>query len=204
MKIKKVESILKSSKTIITFKSNDSCQWIGNGAAFYPVNNLPTLTKENIFAMLDIPENKQDKFYFEERELPEALCFEDTDFTERILDRSEYSINTQGRNLEPLKTSEGISFIDKRLLSPFEKEESGYEIYERTSTSGGIYFAIKSGFLLLGVVGSYDLISDNFIEKLEILLSLSRVAWGNKVERIQKLREQSGLSLEETDESEEV
>lgn len=204
MKIKKVESILKSSKTIITIKSNDSCQWIGNGAAFYPVNNLPTLTKENIFAMFDIPENKQDKFYFEERELPEALCFEDTDATERILDRSEYAINTQGRNLEPLKTSQGISFIDKRLLSPFEKEESGYEIYERTSTSGGVYFAIKSGFLLLGVVGSYDLISDNFIEKLEILLSLSRVAWGNKAMRIQKLREQSELSLEETDESEEV
>lgn len=190
MKIKKVESILKSSKTIITFKSNDNCQWIGNGAAFYPVNNLPTLTKENIFAMFDIPENKQDKFYFEERELPEALCFKDTDETERILDRSEYAINTQGRNLEPLKTSQGISFIDKRLLSPFEKEESGYEIYERTSTSGGVYFAIKSGFLLLGVVGSYDLISDNFIEKLEILLSLSRVAWDNKVKRIQKLREQ--------------
>lgn len=205
MKIKKVESILKARKTIITYKTTaDNCQWIGDGSAFYPIYNLPTLTKENIFAMFDIPESKQDKFYFAERELPEALSFKDTDSTESILERSNYAISTQGRNLEPLKSSQGIIFIDKRYLSPFEKMENGYELYERTNESGTPYFAVKSGFLLLGIVAPYDLVSDSFIENLENLMNLSRIAWRNKVERIRKANETEDLLFNESGEFEEV
>ena len=53
MKLKQIEAILKAEKTIIVSET-PSCQWLGNGAAFYPVYNLPKLTQDNIFTMFDI------------------------------------------------------------------------------------------------------------------------------------------------------
>ena len=52
MKLKQIEAILKSEKTIIVSETS-SCQWLGNGEVFYPVYNLPKLTKENIFTMFE-------------------------------------------------------------------------------------------------------------------------------------------------------
>lgn len=55
MKLKQIEAILKAEKTIIVSETS-ACQWLGNGSAFYPVYNLPKLTKDNIFTMFDITE----------------------------------------------------------------------------------------------------------------------------------------------------
>ena len=203
MKIKRVESILKARKTIITYHTADKCQWIGDGSAFYPIYNLPPLTEENIFAMFDIAESKRDKIFFAERELPDNLSFMGADTTEVMLERSEYAINLQGRNLEPLKTSQGVAFIDKRYLSPFENTDNGYELYERTAKSGGIYFAVKSGFLLLGIVAPYDLVSERFIMKLKELLVMSQIVWANKEEQVRIEEEQELGLFEESEEVEE-
>lgn len=86
MKLKQIEAILKAEKTIIVSETS-ACQWLGNGAAFYPVYNLPKLTKDNIFTMFDITEEKRDKFYFEERPLPPHINFEDGDDGEQLLER---------------------------------------------------------------------------------------------------------------------
>lgn len=201
MKIKRVESILKARKTIITYHTEDKCQWIGDGSAFYPIYNMPTLTEENIFVMFDVAESKRDKFFFAERELPDNLSFEDADATEVMLDRAEYAINYGGRNLEPLKTSQGVAFINKRYLSPFEKTDNGYELYERTAKSGDIYFAVKSGFLLLGIVAPYDLVSENFIMKLKELLVMSQIVWANKEEKVRIEEEQELGLFEESEEA---
>ena len=127
----------------------------------------------------------------------------DADTTEVMLERSEYVINLQGRNLEPLKTSQGVAFIDKRYLSPFENTDNGYELYERTAKSGGIYFAVKSGFLLLGIVAPYDLVSERFIMKLKELLVMSQIVWANKEEQVRIEEEQELGLFEESEEVEE-
>ena len=69
-----------------------------------------------------------------------------------MLERSKISICLNGIELEPLKTSQGIMYINTRYLEPFADIETGYEIYERTRTDGMLYFAIKSGLILRGVV----------------------------------------------------
>lgn len=201
MKIKRVESILKARKTIITYHTEDKCQWIGDGSAFYPIYNLPPLTEENIFAMFDIAESKRDKFFFAERTLPDNLSFKDTDATEVMLDRAEYAISFNGRNLEPLKTSQGVAFIDKRYLSPFENTDNSYELYERTTKDGAIYFAVKNGFLLLGVIAPYDLVSERFIMKLKELLVMSQMVWANKEEQVRIEEEQELVLYEEHEEA---
>lgn len=179
MKLKQIEAILKAEKIIIVSETSD-CQWLGNGAAFYPVYNLPKLTQNNIFTMFDIAEDKRDKFYFEERELPSFINFEDNDDTEQILDRAAICFCANGRTLEPLKTSQGIAFINTRYLKPFADSQAGFELYERTDTLGKPYIAVKSGFMLLGVIAPYDLVNKDFVETLETILRFSRVTLMNK------------------------
>ena len=182
MKLKQIEAILKAEKTIIVSET-PSCQWLGNGAAFYPVYNLPKLTQDNIFTMFDIAEDKRDKFYFEERELPSFINFEDGDESEEMLDRGSIAFYAQGRTLEPLKTSQGIAFINTRYLKPFTDSQAGYELYERTDKLGRPYIVVKSGFVLLGVISPYDLVSESFVQTLEEILNLSKVTLFNKQEK---------------------
>lgn len=182
MKIKQVEAILKAQKTIIVFETPE-CQWLGDGSAFYPVYNLPKLTRENIFTIFDIAEEKRGKFYFEERELPPSINFEDDDSTERMLERSAFSLVADGRHLEPLKTSQGMAYINKRYLTPFFDSAEGFDLYERTSTDGTPYIVAKAGFILLGVIAPYDLVNESFIETLKDILELSCVALFNKEQR---------------------
>ena len=181
MKIKQIESILKQDKAIIVAET-PSCQWLGNGDALYPVYNLPKLTKENIFTLFDIAEDKREKFYFKELELPIPLNLEDNDDTEVLIERDTMSIIARGRVLEPLKTSQGMAFINQRYLKPFANEENGYELYERTNNHGRTYIAVKGGFMLLGIIGTYDLVDDNFISTIKSWLELSRVTMLNKAQ----------------------
>ena len=76
MKIKSVTSICKSNKTII-LSENNSYQWISDGGAVYPMFGLPKMTKDQVLTMFDIPEDKRNGFYFEEKPFPK-ICFDDS------------------------------------------------------------------------------------------------------------------------------
>lgn len=162
---------------------------------------MPKLTKENIFTLFDIAEDKRDKFYFEERPLPAYLNFEDGDSSEQMLERGSIAFIAEGRALEPLKTSQGIAFINSRYLKPFSNEPNGYELYERMDENGRIYIAVKAGFILLGVIAPYDLVGDKFIQTLETILELSRVAWFNKAQKRSEAMAQ--MSMDDANEEEE-
>lgn len=199
MKIKQIEAILKKEKTIIVAET-PYCQWFGNGSAFYPIYGLPKLTKENVFTLFDIVKDKRSEFRFEERPLPAYLNFENGDSSEQMLERSQITFIAEGRALEPLKTSKGIAFINSIYLKPFSNEPNGYELYERTDGNGCIYIAVKAGFILLGVIALYDLIGDKFIQTLETILELSRVAWFNKA---QMRSDKAQMSMDDTDKDKE-
>lgn len=179
MKIKQIEAILKTQKTIIVSETKE-CQWLSNGEACYPVYNLPKLTRENIFTMFDINESKWDKFYFKEQELPSHINFSDEDEAELMVEQSKIEFNVSGRTLVLLKTSQGMVFINARYLRPFSDLVDGFELYERTSKAGTPYIAVKSGFVLLGVILPYDLINEKFIVELEDILNFSKMSLFNK------------------------
>ena len=65
-------------------------------------------------------------------------------------------------------------------MNPFADADGGYELYERIDAFGRVYIAVKSGFLLLGIISPYDLINEEFVNTLKSLLDLSRVALSNK------------------------
>ena len=118
-----------------------------------------------------------------------------------MLERGSMEIYANGRVLEPLKTSLGVAFINTRYLKPFADADGGFNLYERIEQSGNIYIAVKCGFILLGIISPYDLVSKQFVEKLQTLLDLSKVTLQNKEQRvIERYGKQMTLDEEETDE----
>ena len=132
MKIASIQQICKGAKRIELFSApSSSVQWISDGGAFYPLYNLPEMQEENVFALFDIPEKKQDKIRFEHKhQLPEAISFTDAVDAENALEFGNISIYARGRILRPLKTSLGVIYINEKYLKPFSDAENGVQLYE--------------------------------------------------------------------------
>lgn len=177
MKIKQVESLLKQTRCI-TLYDDDSCQWVSNGHACYPLRNMPLLEEDSIFTMLDVPEDKKDKYIFRRDELSATtLDFSDNVVGERVFDRDLLTLSMGGKEIEALRShSGGILFFDTSFLKPFADEQS-VELYERHTRDGKTYIAVKSGMLLLGVILPVQVINETFIEMLSDMTNLSIYEW---------------------------
>lgn len=179
MKIKSVESTLKSAKQIIVYRNDRHGQWLGDGSSMYPINHLPTMTEKHIFALFDIPEEKQSKYYFQERGFPKGLDFRDHIAEERMLQRGKLTLFVQGRELEPLNTSLGTVFINVKHLKPFDEEKDGFDLYERRDENGNVYIVAKSGMLIIGIISPFNIAGKSFLKELEDLTEGVRLALSN-------------------------
>ena len=91
MKFGKIASLLKKSVTIAIINTCGG-QWISDGAAVYPVYELPELTKDNIFGLLDIPTEKRGSHHVHEQDGCAPIRLDDTVEGERLLKAPEYAI----------------------------------------------------------------------------------------------------------------
>lgn len=126
MKIKSIAAICKKNKNIAIFErySDDGdilTQYIGDGSAVYPVVGLPQLDKESLLTIFDVPEKDRDNYFVKTLGVPVGISFEDTDETERHVEREGISIIYSGRTLKPIRTTRGqtqhiftITFTGKR------------------------------------------------------------------------------------------
>lgn len=175
MKIKRVEAICKSDKRIYLYEG-DSIQWIGNGVAFYPLHNMPILDEKTIFTLFEIAEKDREKYQLRTEPLPVAVNFNDYTETEVLMDCFPITLSVQGLNVIPYKGSSGIIFVETRYLTPFAKQDPGFELYERFTTYGTPYIAVKRGLFLIGIISPCDLINLQFINDLDCITALSRIA----------------------------
>lgn len=182
MKLSSIQQICKGAKRIELFSDpSASVQYISDGGAFYPLYNLPELEEENVFTLFDIPEKKQEKIRFERKHrLPDVFDFSDTADDEVALEFGTLSICKRGRILSPLKTSLGIVYINEKYLKPFSDAENGVQLFERHTPGGGIYIAVKEGFLLTGIILPYDIVTPDFVEELKRIYELSALAAENR------------------------
>ncbi len=118
MRIKAIASLCKQSKGIHLYEGGTDVQWIGDGYAMYPLHNMPILNKQNIFTIFDVPDSKRNDYTFREAAMPEGYCFEDNGDYERMLDQEGIFITRMGVTLQPLRTSQGLVFIDTDYLKP--------------------------------------------------------------------------------------
>ena len=189
MKIKSVAAVCRRSKALCLYDSmaaggGSGTQWLGDGSALYPLGGLPYLEEENIYTMFDISDKQRSKILFRHEPLPGGINFQDIDPDEAPLERGKLSFAVDGKVLQPLRTRQGIVFIDAAYLSPFADAADMIELYERATASGRLFIAVKLGMLLVGVIFPYDLIRKEFVEMMENLLNQCRVALAEKERKI--------------------
>lgn len=149
MKIKSIAAICKKNKNIAIFErySDDGdilTQYIGDGSAVYPVVGLPQLDKESLLTIFDVPEKDRDNYFVKTLGVPVGISFEDTDETERHVEREGISIIYSGRTLKPIRTTRGLVFIESRYLSPVADVLDVLELYERRTAEGAPYIVAKA------------------------------------------------------------
>ena len=181
MKIRKIIDICKKNGNIIIFESGKE-QWISDGAAVFPMFNLPQFDEDSLCRTYDITDKQAAKIHFRhEYTMPAAIDFEDCTEDENVVTRGPMCLSDAGRGIIPYMTSQGVAFIDAKYLQPLSDiEDSMLNLYERHTKSGQIYFAAKSGFMLVGIILPVDAINDQFVERLKQLTQQCEIALFNK------------------------
>ena len=173
MKIKSIATICKKNKQVVLFNrysdSGTLSQYIGDGNTVYPISGLPELDEESILTIFDVPEKQREDWLVRYRDIPEGISFEDTDATEKIIEQGNLSIVYSGKTLKPLQTRRGLVFIESRYLSPVSDVLDVLELYERVTPFGAPYIVAKAGFLLQAVIMPCDVISAQFVQRLQEL-----------------------------------
>ena len=147
MRIKKVGAICNAGGCYYLMDERDAAgeivgQWLGDGRSAYPMVGLPVMDLENICAMFDITEKKREKLVMRRADVPDSMNWEDMAPLERQLDDPKLCVRYDGRDLLPLETTAGVTFIQEKYLLPLDGLEY-MRLYERQSTSGGLYIVAK-------------------------------------------------------------
>jgi len=154
---------------------NPLCQWLGDGNAVYSLAGLPYMEPENLCAMFDIAEKKRDKLVMRMADVPESMNWNNTDTLERQVMEPKVCVRYDGRDLLPLETSAGITFIQEKYLAPLGSSEY-MQLFERKNTGGGLYIAAKIGMMIQAVIMPMNLPDENFMDLLNHLTSQCRDA----------------------------
>lgn len=186
MKIKKIIDLCKKRKQFLLFYDEaNNVQWLSDGGAIYPLFNTPTLNNDYICNMYDITDSQRNKILFKsEKELPQHLCFDDTDAAETQTQINEMAIVYSGKTLLPIETEMGLKFIENQYLMPFaDVNKNDLSLTLRINQSGKEYFAVKQGLLLYGLITPYKVINEDFVDKLHDLYNLTKLSFENQQEK---------------------
>lgn len=170
MKIQKLIKICKAERTLYLCDTNDGVQWLSNGKALFPLFNHPTYEEKSIFAAFGIDEKQQEKITFKHfPTTPAHIDISDAVAGEFVVERAGgISVHYGGKYLIPYKTQQGIMFINGDSLAPLADDDNKM-LYERRATNGSTYFAIKSGFMISGIVLPENVIDDVFVRQIRDL-----------------------------------
>lgn len=155
MKIKSIGAICKKTKTLRLYTKEGEysvTQYIGDAAAAYALDNMPELDAASAMTIFDVPEKQKGDWHIKEEGIPEGVNFQDTDFSEKILQPQGLEIILAGKKLMALRGSKGTLFVNKEYMAPLTDSIENLEFYERVTEDGRRYIAAKVGFLLLAVI----------------------------------------------------
>lgn len=176
MKIKKIVALIKESKCLTIFDGKD-CQWLSDGFAMYPVFKDTEISPEFLCDMHDIDTKKM---AIRNEMLPTLFNYADICKNEKQLQKSNIEIVYHGKHLIGYETSEGISFVEKRYFAPFaDMDESYLMVYERYTSTGTMYFAVKNGMNLVGIVLPKKVITKEFVEDITAMSTACTIALQN-------------------------
>lgn len=183
MKFKKIIDLCKRSETMYLYNAEDGTQWISDGYSMFPINGMTELSIDMICRMFDISDSKREKMMTNHfLTLPESFDFSDIPISENACSIFTAELRYSGKQLVAIRTSSGIKFIEKSYLAPFDDEDKSMtELYERTMQSGETYFAVKKGLLLRGIILPIKIVSEKFVNELELMSTLCRAEYENRM-----------------------
>ena len=180
MKIKSIISICNAEKGVDVYGVGEGFeQFFSARNAMYLMSGLPKLGEAEIYMLFGIPLDKQDKFDVNIADgYPHRF-----DLSSRSDDvavaRSNIKIKAFGGEYEPIGTSQGVVYISTKYLAPFDDSKEGVHLYERFDKHGKVYFAVKEGFMLVGVIRPEAITNDWLVNSFSKLAELTKVAFDN-------------------------
>ncbi len=201
MIFKNLTALCRSHKRIILYgDAEERVQWLGDGCAAYPLHGMPPLTEAVLATVCDVPGKDLGKFYIrQEPEMPDIYSCQDVDPRgETMLHPEPYIFKRYDKILCPVRTSCGLMFYDPEYLKPLRDMQDTLEIYERFTSGGRLYFAVKSGFLLQAILTPLEPAYDKILQELlELCSALQRTVEGKAIpEEDEDDRSASGLMSE--------
>lgn len=176
MKLKKIEKICKASRSVHIYddvftvgdESGLACQWIGDGSAMYAIDGAPYLDENGVRVLFDIGENNRPKITVVHRDqLPSGICFSDISEGEEPLEPVDLKMSLGGIPLYLLRDVSGSMIVIRDVYrTPFD-DWGACTCYKRIGESGEPYVAVKTGFVLRGVILPYNCITDSFVDALK-------------------------------------
>lgn len=166
MKIKHITALCKREQIVYLYDGSDGQQYVGDGAAIYPLYGLPRLDEKSILTVLDVPDDKRPEWEVRRRTL--EVNAEDADPEEEPVGM-EYrglALVVDGDSIAPLKTSRGMVFIRTKYMSPL-MDHRGLTFFMRTTYQQDPCIAVKEGFLLRALIMPREVVNDEFLQKIE-------------------------------------
>lgn len=179
MKIKKIIDFIKKSNKMYIFEGED-CQWLSDGFSIYPLFEMPAVDSVSLCTMYDITRKQAAKLLITESLLPTAYDFSDSVENEQLVIESPIELVSGDKTLIPYATSQGIAFADKRYFAPFtDMDEKMLYVYERYTADGELYFAVKNGLILVGIILPVNVINRDFVETINAMSKACTLAFQN-------------------------
>lgn len=181
MLIKKIVALCKKNNTVHMLRGSD-VEWLGNGIGYYPQIDMPEFTETTFCSAFDFTPKAAEKMYFNfSAEIPAGFDFSDCTADEvECLYLDDISIQYGGKLLMPVRTSDGISYIDKAYLAPvMDVDTDLLKIFERRSSGGVQYFAVKNGLMVVAVIMPFNAINDTFSDTLSSIAELTKAKLEN-------------------------
>lgn len=182
MKIKDVASLARDAGGVTLVSEMDGSvtarQWlVVGGTAVYPLDGLPTLHKETLMAVLDVPMKKRDSYRVHETELTETFQkFTADTGCDRPAEMSGLEIGWDGMRIRCAYADDGSTvFVNTRWLKPLDGAKKDTSFWIREDENGQKMLVVKKGVLNILCVGSSDVWIDD--KEARELQRMAKHAW---------------------------
>lgn len=163
MKIKDVAALAREmgGVTLVSeiYQGTTVRQWLTvGGTAVYPLDGLPTLNKETLMAVLDVPMKKRDTYRVHETELTEYYeKFTADTMADRPAELSGLEIGWDGMKIRVATADDGSTvFVNTKWLKPLDGARKDMTFWIRTDEKKQKMLIVKRGVLNVLCVGSSD------------------------------------------------